>query len=725
MQKDKLNQLLDSAFALVEAGNLSEARALFKQVVQQDVGNAEAWMMLGSIDVESGSSDDALCALQRAIQLDPDMPEAWYYMGSLHHSCGQVEDARVCIEKSMALDASYAEAFLLGGTIYAKLNRLEQSGKCYRRVTELVPASADARLGLSYVLIQQGVIGEACQQAVTATQLQPDSSVAWTLLGRAYARLGNLEKSILAYQKALDLDPRCEEACYGLGDGAFQQRRYNDAVTYYSHALELNPGRAGTVNSLGNVYQAMGRYDEALATFDRALTIRPDLVEALLGKASILIEFARRPEAIVCLRRILQIQPDSIAAHISLASILVTYGKPDEALGHCEKALQIQPGNIDAIAVAARIEQHAGQIEKAYLRLKPLMDAGVDQASIAIAFGEVCSSLNCSEEAISPQEKLLAEQHALPFVAQCSLHFGLGKLYAKTADYEKAFASYRDGNALRASVANWNPEDNRMLIDSIIHVFSKEFFETAPRATLRSQKPVFVLGMPRSGTSLVEQVLASHPAVFGAGELPEIWLMAQNLPVRSKIDPGFPHNVAALSPGALDMMAKSYLSHLDELSADAQRVVDKMPGNFRFIGLIELLFPDARIIHCIRDPIDTCLSCYFQDFSGTQPYSCDLEHLGLYYRNYQRLMAHWKATLGVPVLDVSYEEMVSDQEAVSRRMIEFCGLDWDDSCLQFHRARRFIATASYDQVRRPIYSSSVRRWEKYKKYLRPLIDVLQ
>ncbi len=722
---DKPEQLLDRAFTLVEAGNLTGARALFAQVIRQDAGNAEAWMMQGSIDAESGKSDEALRALQRALQLDPDMPEAHYYLGSLHHSSGNAESARVCIEKSMALDTGYAEAFLLGGAIYAALNQPEQSEQCYRRVTELAPASADAHLGLGHALMHRGAVSEACQQAVTASQLQPDSLPAWTLLGRAHARLADPEKSASAYQKALDLDPNCGEACYGLGSAAFQQHRYSDAAAYYSRALTFNTTHADAASNLGRAYQAMGRYEEALTAFDRALAVQPDLVEALFGKASVLIEFTRRPEAMTCLRRILQLQPDAVAAYTSLASILMTYGKPEEALEQCEKALQIQPDNIDAIAVATRIEQHAGQVEKAYRRLKPLIDSGVEQASIAIAFGEVCSSMNCPEEAIGPLEKLLAGQHALPYVAQCSLHFGLGNLYAKVADHEKAFASYRAGNALRASVVKWDPEVNRSLVDSIIQAFSKAYLETAPRATLHSQKPVFVLGMPRSGTSLVEQVLASHPAVFGAGELPDIWRMVQNLPVRSTTDPGFPHNISALNPGLLDERAKYYLSLLDELSADAQRVVDKMPGNFRYIGLIELLFPEARVIHCVRDPVDTCLSCYFQDFSGTQPYSCDLEHLGLYHRNYQRLMAHWKETLSIPILDVSYEEMVNDQEAVSRRMIEFCGLDWDDSCLQFHRAERFVATASYDQVRRPIYSSSVRRWEKYKKHLGPLIDALQ
>ena len=409
-------------------------------------------------------------------------------------------------------------------------------------------------------------------------------------------------------------------------------------------------------------------------------------------------------------------------AWLNLASALMTFSELDEALACCEKALQLQPDNIDAIALAARIEQHAGQIEKAYQRLKPLVDSGVEQANMAAAFSDVCSSMNCPEEAIGLQEKLLRGGDSLPVISKRSLHFDRGKLYSKTRDYDKAFANYRAGNELRD--IDWDPAVNSVRVDNIIQVFSKTFLASAPRATLRSQKPVFVLGMPRSGTSLAEQILASHPLVYGAGELADLLALVQKLPAFTGTDLNFPNAATALDQAALDSMAQQYLSRLDELSADAQRVVDKMPGNFSFLGLIELLFPDARVIHCTRDPMDTCLSCYFQDFSRAQPYTYDLTHLGLFYRDYQRLMAHWKETLSIPILDVSYEELVSDQEAMSRRMIEFCGLDWDDSCLQFHQTERFVGTASYDQVRRPIYNTSVKRWEKYKTHLGPLVDAL-
>lgn len=722
MQADNINQLLDRAFSLVETGNTVEARALFEQVCQQDSSNAEAWMMRGIVDVELGNNDDAVNGLDRALQLDPSLPEAWYYLARIHRNRGDAKQALHCVEKAMALDSDYGEAFLLGGVLYGVLDRIEDSEQCCRKAAALLPTSPDAQLNLGNALMQNGSISEAYQYISATTQLQPDLLTAWLLLGRVCARLGDMEKSAVAYRNALQLKPDSDEAHYGSGFAAYQQNRYEDAVAGFARALEINPAYVEAANSLGTACQAIGRFDDALAAFERALQIQPDFTEALFGKASVLIEFARQPEAITCLRQVLQIQPDFVDAWLNLASALMTFSELDEALKCCEKALQLQPDNIDAIALAARIEQHAGQIEKAYQRLKPLIDTGIEQANIAVAFSDVCSSMNCPEEAIGLQEKLLGSKASLPIISKRSLHFGLGKLYSKTGDYDKAFANYQAGNELRD--IDWDPGVNSAQVDNIIQVFNKTFFSAAPRAMLQSRKPVFVLGMPRSGTSLVEQILASHPLVFGAGELADLLVLVHKLPVFVGVDIKFPYAARALDQAALDRIARQYLSHLDELSADAQRVIDKMPGNFSFLGLIELLFPDARVIHCMRDPIDTCLSCYFQDFSRAQPYTYDLVHLGLFYQDYQRLMEHWKTTLNIPILDVSYEDLVCDQETVSRQMIEFLGLDWDDSCLQFHRTERFVATASYDQVRRPIYSSSVRRWEKYKAHLEPLIEVL-
>ncbi len=276
---------------------------------------------------------------------------------------------------------------------------------------------------------------------------------------------------------------------------------------------------------------------------------------------------------------------------------------------------------------------------------------------------------------------------------------------------------------LNPNTAKVTADDKR--IDRLIAAFTPERLQSLPRAQHDSKTPVFILGMPRSGTSLVEQILASHPQVHGAGELNNIMRLESGMPDLVGGGKRFPDGLNKLTQEHVDELASHYLEHLAELSPDALRVTDKMPNNFLHLGTIQLLFPDARIIHCMRDPLDTCLSCYFQNFFAQHPYTNDLGHLGAYYNGYERLMAHWKQTLDLPIFDIRYEDLVENQETKSREMIEFIGLEWDEACLKFHENKRIGRTASYDQVRQPIYKGSVARWRNYESHLEPLRKALE
>jgi tetratricopeptide (TPR) repeat protein len=723
MQTEEINQLLDRAFELVETGNLPGAKTLFEQVCQQDAGNAEAWMMCGSIDAESGNSGAAIVELKRAISLDATLPEPHYYMAKLQQAQGDLEAAIGSAEKAVALDPEYGDASLLAGALCGMLGLLDQAELYCRKAAELLPGIPDSHLNLGNVLMGRGNPKEAAHHFSIVTELQPDSHSAWALLGRAHAQLGEPERSADAYQMALKLNPQSAEACYGLGFAKFQRGQHEEAAGFFDRALELNPGYLDAAISLGTVYQVLGRYTDAIATFQRALAIKFDSAEAMFGKARALIELSRQSEAIPLLREALEIRPDYIEASLNLAAILMAFDQPKEAMRLCNNVLELHPNSLDALALLARIELQEGQVEAAYQRVSPHVTSGAQHVSLAVAYGDICASKQCVEEAIPVLEALQRGQDAMSVTNRRNLRFCLGRLYDKAKDFDKAFENFRVGNELRGM--NWDPQVNQSHVDRIIQVFSAEFMKDAPRATVYSEKPVFILGMPRSGTSLVEQILASHPRVHGAGELTDLLQLAQGMPSFLGSSLNFPNCAMELTPDALDGLAQRYLSHLESLSPQALRVTDKMPGNFSFLGLIELMLPGARVIHCVRDPLDTCLSCYFQDFAMSQPHAYDLTYLGLFYRDYERLMAHWKSVLTLPILDVSYEDLVNDQEDASRRLVEFCGLEWDDRCLQFHETRRSVATSSYDQVRRPIYNSSIKRWEKYRKHITPLIDALR
>jgi hypothetical protein len=324
--------------------------------------------------------------------------------------------------------------------------------------------------------------------------------------------------------------------------------------------------------------------------------------------------------------------------------------------------------------------------------------------------------------------RTLLARPGLPPTDAPRLHFGLGVRADRTGAHDEAFDHFNRANALRrrllqvAGTAH-DAEEHHAWIEQIITTCDAAYFRHVAGLGRRTERPVFIVGMPRSGTSLVEQILASHPDVFGAGELRDIDLLAKKLPARWGGREAYPVCLRNLDAATTSFLADKYLERLARLNGPAIRVTDKMPMNFLNLGLIAALFPRARVIHCVRDPLDVCLSCYFQDFVGVN-FSCDLGDLASYYRDYERLMAHWRSVLPLPLLEVVYEELVEDQEAVSRRLVSFCGLNWDDRCLAFHQNRRLVHTASLVQVRQPIYKGSVGRWRHYAAHLRPLLEAL-
>ncbi len=720
MQNKETNDLLDKAFDIVETGNLPGAMVLFEQVCQQDPENPEAWMMSGSIEVELGNMESASERLARAIELDPKLPEPYYYLARLYRVKNDPVRAVANVEEAVRLDPEYGEAYLLGGALYAASGEYEQAINYCRKAVELQPGSVEANSNLGGVLLQLGRAREALEFYVNITGLQPESSNSWIMLGRTYAQLDQLDNSVQAYNKALLYKSDAEEALYGLGYAEFIKGNFVAAEQKFRQALTINPAYTDAANSLGTVYQSLGEFYKAIDTFQQMLDANPDSVEGLFGKARALLELADHAgytEAIQLLKRAVEIRPDFLEALLNLAAAQLSFDMPDKAMDCCKQALDMHPDSLEANALAARIELQSGRAEEAYQRIQPSAILDSRNPGLMITYGEICQSLQRSEEAIPVLEQLTKEP--LSSVNRRRLHFRLGSLYDKVLNYPKAFKHYSTGNDLRA--VEFNPLVNQEQVDTIIRTFSGGFLQKAPRASNQSDRPVFILGMPRSGTSLVEQILACHSGVFAAGELTDLYNLAAKIPAMTPSGSGFPGSVQELSEGNLSDLATIYLSRLSELSAEAVRVTDKMPGNFTLIGLIELLFPGARIIHCTRNAVDTCLSCYFQDFAMSQAYSYNLTHIASFYRDYQRLMAHWDQVISIPMLDVNYESLISTPEEVIRQIVEFCQLDWDEKCLQPHQATRFVATSSYDQVTRPIYSSSVGRWRHYEQYIEPLL----
>jgi tetratricopeptide (TPR) repeat protein len=473
--------------------------------------------------------------------------------------------------------------------------------------------------------------------------------------------------------------------------------------------------------ALANLQQGMSDYSRALGNFQRVLQIEPENGDACYGRGTVLYALGRQQEAISSYRQAVSYRPNSARYQVGLAAALMAESQHEEAAEYCENALRISPDNADAVALAAQIAIRRGQTEKAYEYLRPLLEQGVQSENVVMAFANVSRDVGRTSEAIQLLQEIADKGGSQSTEGRINLHFSLGRLYDREAEYEQAFRNFEQGNKLKQ--VSFGHEHHMLEVDAFIAQNGWYFINNLPRSSVISERPVFIVGMPRSGTTLVEQILSSHPAVYGAGELTDIGEMVEKLPAMLGTQKQFPQCLSLINAEQLDKLATAYLARLEKLSPDARRVTDKMLG-FMYLGFIQLVLPSARIIHCRRDPLDTCLSGYFQDFSSAHSYSYDLYNLGVYYRGYEKIMRNWKSVLSLPMIDVQYEDMIADQESVSRRLIEFCGLEWDDRCLNFHKNERFVGTASYDQVRRPIYSSSVCRWKNYDKFIDPLRKAL-
>jgi tetratricopeptide (TPR) repeat protein len=409
----------------------------------------------------------------------------------------------------------------------------------------------------------------------------------------------------------------------------------------------------------------------------------------------------------------LALAPDDVGLLTSMGQICRDAGGVEDALQYFRRALQLDPGCEAAMLSEAEILERLGHSRQAWERLQPML-SGIDRnPELLLVYAKICLQLGHEDRVAERLHQALADE-TLHFRTKARIHYLLGDIYDSDGRHDAAFNHYRAAND--ATGIQLDQSLYQDPIDAIIASFSGLDFASLPRVSGGRMTPVFIVGMPRSGTSLVEQILASHPDVYGAGELNFIDVLATEL--------GYGGETANFSAVDLATAAQRYLEAVTGLAGAAPFVTDKMPHNFLYLGLIALLFPQARIIHMKRDPLDTCLSCYFQNFSGLHRYSNDLRQLGLHYRNYERLMDYWRG-LGISFLDVSYEDLVADPEGVSRRMVEFCGCRWDEACLRFHENERISGTASYQQVKKPIYKTSMGRWRHYEKYLAPLQEALR
>ena len=549
------------------------------------------------------------------------------------------------------------------------------------------------------------------------------SHASWQLAEAALHReAGRVEQAIECYRRAVALAPNDSRAHGGLATALRDLRRFAEADACYRQALALNPLDTSTLNNAAQSARWQRRLDEALALVAQSATIDPRNHETFTLLAAVQIGRGDLARAKAACARALELRPGHAEALNLMGRIAYEEGRGDEAIAHYRNALAREPKLAAAYNNLGNALRERGDIETARAAFRSAIEL---EPRLTIAFLNLADlhKFAPGDSVLAAMEELAANSAVLTEAERLWLAFAVGKAYDDLGDHARAFENLLLGNRLKRQQILYEERATLTQFERIRAVFTQELMREA-RSRKGAPVPVLIVGMPRSGTTLVEQMLASHPRVFGAGELPDLATLTAGL--RDDAGSDYPECVATIDRDAVRACGDAYMDALRRRAPDAACVTDKLPANFAHLGFAFLAVPNVRIVHVLRDPLDTCLSCFSKLFAQDQlHFAYDLGELGRYYRAYARLMDHWRAVLPPGImLELQYEELVADPERHARRLFDHCGLPWDAACLRFHETRRSVRTLSAGQVRKPLFAASIGRARPYRAWLGPLIEAI-
>lgn len=632
-----------------------------------------------------------------------------------------------CLDRALSLEPEnpYAHGYI--GVVLRSIGKPDLAEKAYRKALELKSDHVESLNNLGNLLVGSKRFAEAQVHLTKAVELYPDFHQAHNTLGIACLKQNQIKKAMHHLGEALRLQPDFLTAIQNLGQAHLFLNQVDEAEEYLLKAKKLKADVVEVDLNLARVYLAKNELKKAVnlvVPYAQESGEHGEIPMALVLVAQVHERQKNYSKAKTAIRRAMKLgfNPPSLRAHLG-AMLVQQLSEYDEGVKLLENAIGQDTENSNAKCALAGAYVILGKLENAEALL---MEVLADDPDHAHAYRQLAHIKKTDEGEAPSIDDLLKriEDPELPLQQKIELSYGLADAYDHMGEYDKAFPYLKEANDLDAQDHPFDMERPRKAIAALKKIFTKEFFEERKDWGLQTDVPVFIVGMPRSGTTLTEQILASHPQVYGAGELKDIGEMKEVMRKEFGFDRHFPLSAPELSTEQVDQLAERHLFKLREMDPNAIRITDKMPFNYYALGLIHLLFPKAKLIHCKRNALDNCLSCYFLRFVDNMSFSTNLDQLGEIYRLQNEIMEHWKEVLPVSILEMQYEDTVADQETQTRRILEFCNLDWDDACMEFHKTERPVKTASNWQVRQPIYSTSDGRWKNYRDHLQPLMDSL-
>lgn len=757
-------------------GNLIVAERIYRDILDADSRQPDALREIGIVSYLRGKAREAHGWFSRALTVEPDNPIVLSNFAIMAAETGRIEEAVESWRRAIELSPDYVDAYSNLARVLVQTGDAKEAIRLCRAGLDHAPDHVDIQVNLGFALQADGAGDEAVHVWENIVAMAPDHPVVCANLANAYRDLGRTRDAVAMGERAVEADPYNASAHLNLGNAYLEQGDVGAAERCYLRAMECDPRNADAYDNMGAALLQQGRLDEAPRWHRFALAIDDTRAKSHAWLSMALRAVGAFAEAEAAAQQALLLEPQSVAYQVTLADLLLAVDRPDEAEAVLNDALSADPDSMstrlklaralerldrfdeaEAMAVEARDRipespwppltlaqirlmggdtAGAGEAGEAALALAPdSVPALVWFAEYYVTVGDLEAADRCARRALELQPNAIgaygplantrrfedgdsdleAMENAYAVAGNrqtAALGFALGKALDDAGRHGEAFECFTEANALRWRGFHYSRRGAEHRLATIRDAWPAERIAALAEHGDPAPEPVFIVGMPRSGTTLLEQILSAHPDVFGAGELGIFGRV-----LRRHGAPG---------PATAAPIGRDYVDAIRRLAApSASRITDKMPGNYQNLGAIAAALPNATIIHARRDPVDTCLSCFQQSFARGQHWSYDLEELGHQYRVYEGIMNHWRAVMPDRFLDIDYEDVVADLETQARRLVAAAGLAWDPCCLDFHASDRAVLTASKGQVRRPIYRSSINKATRYGERIEPLRSALQ